>query len=325
MNICFLDNNNLSYDHNSLNDKNIRGAEKTIINLSLKLSKLGHKITILNHTKKNIKYENTRWINILNYKDDTNYDLAITNNDINNFNFIKAKKKIAISYSVQTLEKFIRKKQLFPFLKHKPKIFLIGKYHLKKRSYFTRMFGSNVINLAVDDEFIKTELTSKIDNKKAIFTSYPDRNLKTLINIWINHIHTINTDLKLYISPMVTNYEKYNIFNRHLLNRENFINELLNSRVYLVPGHKAELFCIAAEEARELCIPTVTLGIGALSERVVHNKTGFIAKNEKDFAKYTLELFNNDSLWNEIRANLKSMRNSKNWDQATKDFLTKCE
>ena len=34
-----------------------RGAEKTIINLSLKLNKLGHKITILNHTNKNIKYE----------------------------------------------------------------------------------------------------------------------------------------------------------------------------------------------------------------------------------------------------------------------------
>ena len=136
MNICFLDNNNLSYNHNSLNDKNIRGAEKTIINLSLKLNKLGHKITVLNHTNKNIKYENIRWINILNYKDNTNYDLAITNNDINNFNFINAKKKIAISYSIQTLEKFVRKKQLFPFLKHKPKIFLIGKYHLKKKKLF---------------------------------------------------------------------------------------------------------------------------------------------------------------------------------------------
>ena len=89
-----------------------------------------------------------------------------------------------------------------------------------------------------------------------------------------------------------------------------------------MPGHKAELFCIAAEEARELCIPTVTLGIGALSERVIHQKTGFIAKNEKDFAKYTLELFSNN-LWNEIRSNLINMRNSKNWDIATKDIFKK--
>ena len=54
MNICFLDNNKISYDYTSLDNENIRGAEKTLINLSLKLNKLGHKITVLNHTNKKI-------------------------------------------------------------------------------------------------------------------------------------------------------------------------------------------------------------------------------------------------------------------------------
>ena len=47
----------------------------------------------------------------------------------------------------------------------------------------------------------------------------------------------------------------------------------------LVPGHKAELYCLAAEEARELCVPIVTMGIGSLYERVEHEKTGYIAKS----------------------------------------------
>ena len=51
------------------------------------------------------------------------------------------KKKILISHSIQTIEKFIRKKQLLPYLRHKPKLALLGKYHLSKRNYFTRMFG----------------------------------------------------------------------------------------------------------------------------------------------------------------------------------------
>ena len=38
------------------------------------------------------------------------------------------------------------------------------------------------------------------------------------------------------------------------------------------------------EEGRELCVPIVTMGIGSLSERVEHGKTGFIAQNEKDFS-----------------------------------------
>ncbi len=321
MNICFLDNNKISYDHTSLDDSNIRGAEKTLINLSLRLNKLGHKITVLNHTNKSVVFQNIRWINIEKYNEDKIFDLAISNNDLNNFKYIKSKKNIAISYSIQSIEKFIRKKQLLPFLKYKPKIFLLGSYHKNKRNLLTRLYGYNIINLAVDDEFIKTKVKNEIDSNKALFSSYPDRNLSTLISIWINYINKEHKKLKLFITPISKDYTKFNIKNRSLSSRGDLINDLLNTRVFLVPGHKAELYCLAAEEARELCIPTVTLGIGSLSERVIHNKTGFIAKSEKEFAYYTLQLFQDEKIWNEIRKNLLNMRNTNNWDIATDNFL----
>ncbi len=321
MNICFLDNNKISYDHTSLDDSNIRGAEKTLINLSLRLNKLGHKITILNHTSKNVVFENIRWINIEKYNENRIFDIAISNNDLNNFKYIKSKKNIAISYSIQTIEKFIRKKQLVPFLKYKPKILLLGSYHRNKRNILTRLFGYNIINLAVDDEFINTKLKNEINDNKALFSSYTDRNLDTLISIWINYINKENKKLELFITPITKDYTNFNIINRSFSSKEGLINELLSTRVFLVPGHKAELYCLAAEEDRELCIPTVTLGIGSLSERVIHNKTGFIAKTEKEFANYTLQLFQDDNLWNEIRKNLLNMRNSNNWDLATSKFL----
>ena len=324
MNICFLDNNNISYNHNSLGEKNIRGAEKTLINLSLKMSKLGHKVTVLNHTNERIEHNNLRWINIKNYNENNTYDLAISNNDLNNFKYVKSKKNIAISYSIQTLEKFVRKNQMLAFLKYRPKIFLIGSYHKSKRSYVTRLFGSSIINLAVDDVFINTKIKNNIDNNKAMFSSYPDRNLDILISIWTNYIYKNNKKLKLFITPIKKNLENFNIINRQFSNSKELINELLSSRVFLVPGHKAELYCLAAEEARELCIPIVTLGLGSLSERVIHNKTGFIAKNDNEFANYTLQLFNDDQIWNEIRKNLFEMRNSNNWDLATSHFLKCC-
>ena len=134
MNICLLDNSKTPYNHNSLDNENIRGAERSLINLALKLNKLGHKITILNNNVEKINYENIRYININSYNEKINYDLAVSNNDINNFNYVKAKKKIAISHSIQTIEKFIRKRQLFAYLRHKPKIFLLGQYHKNKRN-----------------------------------------------------------------------------------------------------------------------------------------------------------------------------------------------
>ena len=106
-----------------------------------------------------------------------------------------------------------------------------------------------------------------------------------------------------------------------MLNQLDLINDLKNSRVMLVPGHKAELFCLAAEEARELCIPIVTLGIGSLKERVIHNQTGFIAKTENEFAKYTLDLFNDDELCIHFKKNLYKMRNTNNWINSSIKFL----
>ena len=158
---------------------------------------------------------------------------------------------------------------------------------------------------------------------QAIFTSRPDRNGDKLIKIWKDKIIPYNNKIKLLFTPTneMNDLSKFNIFYRKMKNQLELINDLKNSRVMLVPGHKAELFCLAAEEARELCIPIVTLGIGSLRERVIHNETGFIAKNEDEFAKYTLNLFNDNDLCMHLKKNLYKLRNSNNWSKSTCNFL----
>ena len=47
----------------------------------------------------------------------------------------------------------------------------------------------------------------------------------------------------------------------------------------LNPGHKGEVFCLVAEEARTMCLPIVTMGIGSLHERVIDNVTGYICND----------------------------------------------
>ena len=91
----------------------------------------------------------------------------------------------------------------------------------------------------------------------------------------------------------------------------------------MVTTHKAELFCIAAEEAKELCVPIVSMGIGSLSERIDNGKTGLIASNEKQFAEFTIELMNNDELWNSMRNYMLEMRGSMEWSNITKKFISK--
>lgn len=313
MKICFLDSSKLPYTSNDLHTNIIRGGESIIINLSKEISKLGHEVTVFNEYHSETVINNVKWSNINNANLNMLYDLAISNNDLRLFKKINARKYLAFSHSIQSIEKFIRKKQLFSYLKYRPKIILLSNYHSKNRNIFLKIFGSKQLEWAVDDIFLNTSIDNDLVENRAIFTSREDRNLNILIDIWKNKIFSQNKTSKLYVTPSVLIDNKYNIFCRNFSTRNFLIKDLIKSKVYLVPGHKSELFCIAAEEARELCIPIVTLGIGCLSERVIHGQTGFVAKNKDEFAKYTLDILNDNSIWNELRNNLIKLRGSRQW------------
>tara|TARA_B100000575_G_scaffold209115_1_gene170343 strand:+ start:655 stop:1629 length:975 start_codon:yes stop_codon:yes gene_type:complete len=313
MKICFLDNSPLSYTSNDLNSKNIRGGENAIINLSNELANLGNEIEIYNNSKNNCIINDVKWFNLNSANKRSTYDVAFTNNDIRLFDNIVAKKYVAFSHSIQTIEKFIRKGQLLSYLRYKPKIVLLSNYHNKNRNYLLKIFGTINLNWAVDPLFLATKLNENLIENRAIFTSRRDRNLDLLIKLWKKEIFPKNKLIKLYTTPSELIDNDYNIFERNFGDKTLLIQDLIKSKVLLIPGHKAELYCIAAEEARELCIPIVTLGIGSLSERVEHGITGFVAKNTDEFADFTLKIFSDHNLWKKLRNNLIALRGTKKW------------
>ena len=322
MKICFLENTKFEYSYKDIHSSKLRGAENILINITNHLSKMGHNIIVYNNCNINVHKDNSNWYNINNIHD-LEFDCAISNGDARLLNKVKAKKNIVISYSLQSIEKFIRKGQLIPYLKHKPTYFLIGDYHIKNRSKLISIFGIKTLSVAIDDMFLKTLITNKERKNNAIYTSRGDRNLKLLINIWNQSIYPKFNNAKLFVTPHKDIQEEKNVFFRNMTNRKELIKDLLRSKVFLIPGHKAELFCLAAAEAHELCIPIVTLGIGSLYERVQHNINGFIAKNNSEFAEYTIELFQNPKLWLKLHNNMISQRGQKNWENSTNDLINK--
>ena len=323
MKICFLDGIKIPYTSKDINSNNLRGAENILINLSLEFANLNHDVTIYNNCNKNEIIDKVTWININSIKDKPYYDLAISNNDIRLLDKINSNNKIAISHSIQSLEKFLRKGQFFSYIKNKPKIVMLGDYHEINRNFLIKIFGSFKINWAVDKIFLDADISLNNKSVNAIFTSHSDRNLEMLIEIWKKYIFPNNQNKKLLITPYNKDLTKFNIYNRKFEDKKNLLYDLSSSRVFLIPGHKAELFCISAEEARELCIPIVTLGIGCLKERVVHNKTGFIAKNFNEFANYTNILLNDNNVWLNMRQNLFNLRGSNKWENVAQKFLSR--
>ena len=322
--IYFIEN---SFDYNALNinDNTIAGSEKTLINITNELSKNNNfLIKVFNNTTKPKTINNTQWLNISQIKKDDRPDFAISMSDANLFYKLSGVKNYLWSHSVQNFEKFLRKKQLLPFIKFKPIMLLEGEYHHKTRGYFTSFYGKNILKIAADYDFINTKVNINfIPPPNAIFTTRSDRNLNFLIQSWMK-IKKNNKDAKLHINPpyVLSDDEKANdIIVRIKGDKQLLINDLLNTRLFLSPGHIGEVFCLAAEEARELCIPIVTMGYGSLYERVEHNVTGYIASNQDDFIKYSINILKDDDIFNDFRKNLINKKNSRNYNNVKNDFL----
>ena len=322
MKVCFIDKTEFQYNYEDINKPFLRGAENILINLSLGISELGHEVVVFNNCSKEYKSKNYSWLNIerINYNN-VYYDIAVSNNDTRLLDNINSIKKYVISHSLQSIEKFIRKKQFKSYFKNKPIYLLLGKYHESKMSKLFSIYGTKTIDYGLDKIFLDKIIENNIENNLAMFTSRTDRNLDLLIDVWKSSIFSKNNKLKLYVTPVDNNLENFGIFNRKFVDKNEFINQLVKSRVILLPGHKAELYCLAASEAQELCIPVVTMGIGSLSERVEHNITGLIAKNKKQFSDYIIEIFSNNGLWLSFRNNLLSKRGKKTWLRASRKFL----
>ena len=322
MKICFVDTNKLEYSFEDINNQKLRGAESIFINLSKKLSERGLNIAVFSNCKKENLLKNYSWLNLNRINEfKNNFDIVISNNDTQILDKFNCKKKFVISHSILSIEKSLRKKQFFSYFKNKPKYLLLGNYHKSKMSKIFSIYGTDIINYGVDEIFENKKISNYNDNKISFFTSRQDRNLNILIEVWKENIFNKNFDYKLLITPIKENLEQYNIFNRKMLNKEAFIEQISKARMIILPGHKAELYCLSALEASELCIPVVTMGIGSLSERVEHNITGLISKNKHNFAKDILEMYQNDHMWNEIRNNLISKRGQNSWLKASKKFF----
>jgi len=110
----------------------LRGAETILINLSENLKKIGHDVTVYNNCTDKIHNDSSNWYNIkkLNKSENLSFDVAIANADMRLLSKVNANKKLVISYSLQSLEKFIRKGQLFSYFKNKPLKFLVQVFYI---------------------------------------------------------------------------------------------------------------------------------------------------------------------------------------------------
>ena len=313
--ILFIDNSNSDFTGLDLNTTKVRGTESSLILLAESLVKNNIYVKVLTEINEDVLCNGVIYSN-KNVHQETQYDLCVAISNANLFNKISAKKKVVWSNSLQPFEKFLRKKQLLPFLKHKPEVVTMCNYQFYKRSYLTSMYGKHMISLSVDPRFYTEKVDlENIPSPYALNNVRSHRNLDWLIDIWTKSFNNKNGKAKLFINPNLIEYseemKKSNIYERKFGSRDDLINELRNTRVFAYTGHKSDIWVLTVEEAVQMCVPIVTYGIGSVEDRVIHNETGFIAKNDGEFAKYLEMLLFDDEFYNNIRRKMFKRRGFK--------------
>ena len=322
MKICLLENHNTIYTGKDRNDPKLRGAELALINYAEELAAKNFDVTFLNNFNENFQFKNVKYNNI--NLETSNFDIAIANGDANLFKYVKSKKNFLLSHSIQNFEKFFRKKQLIPFIKYKPKVICFSNYHYNSRSFLTSFYGKEIIIPSIDNEFYKAELPLKTNND-VIFYSRGDRNGQLILKIWKDLFLNNSIKSKFYISKdlFIENEEmkKFNIIKKDFLPKNELIDFLKNFRLLIIPGHKGEVFCNVAEEAKALGIPIITMGMGALKERVKSNYNGFLCPNLEDFKIKILQLLKDDDLYLKFRNNLIKDRGKNKWNNTVNSLI----
>lgn len=324
MKIVLIENSTIDYNGYDKDNSILRGAELAVIHLSECFARNGHNVTVLNNCSSDITINNVAYKNINRVINKINCNLAIANADANLFKKVNSTKNFLFSHSIQNIEKFIRKKQLNAFIKYKPIVLCCSKYHYDKRSFFTSFFGKKIITPSIDDEFYHTNIPNKI-NRDVIFYSRADRNGSLVIQIWKDLFDQHKLTQNFYVSTDFDlnkfDKKKYNIFKKDYLDKKKLIQFLKNFRMLIIPGHKGETFCNVAEEAKALGIPIVTLGYGALSERVKNNYNGFLCKDIDDFKLKIFELLQNDLLYLKFKNNLIKDRGLNSWSDTANSLI----
>lgn len=324
MKIILIENSKLQYDGNSRNDSKLRGAELAIINYAEELSKRGYAVQVLNNCINDKLINKVQYTNLYKNNKKLNCEIAIVSADAKLLDYVNSNKKFLLSHSIQNLEKFLRNRQLSAFFKHKPKILCFSKYHFNNRSFFTSIYGKEIIIPSIDNDFFEVNLENEI-NKNVIFYSRGDRNGSIVIDVWKKIFGKLSIKQKLYIAPDIkinsNEMLEFNIFKREYMDKKNLINFLKKFRLLIIPGHKGEVFCNVAEEAKALCIPIVTLGIGALNERVENNYNGFICKNLKEFEEKITTLLLDDNIYLKFKKNLIKDRGNHKWSNTVDQLI----
>jgi glycosyltransferase involved in cell wall biosynthesis len=292
------------FDHTSL--EGMRGAERTVIQLADALGKRGHDVVVTCASAAAAVKIGQVTIADPSTALAGRYDVAVSNNFAKAFDNFDARAKVVWTHNPGFSRAHIQA-DLLAKLRYRPYLVHLSDY-TRRRSWFLPQSGCSTIRHGMPAELIaERRERAEVPAPVAVFSSYAGRNLSRVIKAWRDVVHKDMPGARLLITSEAepkhlagmssADLASNNIEILGTLPWTRLMELLRTARVFVAPGHPQETFNLLTVEAAACGLPTVTMGIGALRERVVPDETGWIAGSNAEMGQALVRVLSDDVLW----------------------------
>ena len=302
-------------------DGALGGIETACLELGDALVARGHDVAIMGECASDRNVRQLPWTQL----GESHGDALISCNDARMLGMGNYRTRIFWSHNPLAVEKAFRKKQLGPILWERPHAVFGSRDAMQAVSAALTFRTRSVIPLGVTTLFEST----RIDRPRELnfaFVSQSQRGLAPTCRAWAAQVRPAAPTAALHvfgstpeqarIAPEAA--EAARIIFHPRTDKRNLAEFYETATSLICIGAEDETFCLAAAEAQCAGLPVLTLGVGALSERVSHGVNGLHATNFQGLAGDVIRLCRDPELTGLLSAGALRMRGQFTWMRSAK-------
>jgi glycosyltransferase involved in cell wall biosynthesis len=312
---------NVVFNLESPRSEGLGGIETACIELALALAARGHAVTLLTRTDKPMSLSG-----VANEKLDTLADVTgdalIVTNDARPFRLSRHTHRVLWFHNELPIEKGIRRGQLGAIVRYHPHAVFGGVVADRACSSLYPFASRQAIPLGVSAEFLSSRLDMS-RSLKFVWISKPRRELKPTVEAWLRahprlpkgtSFHLFGVDQPA-LGIAVDEARRSDIVLHPRQTKAELATFYESAIAAICPGSKGETFCLAAAEAQCAGLPVLTLGIGALTERVQHGINGLVCRDTNQLSDALVEIATDTELCTLLRRGAQHNRALMSWDR----------
>jgi glycosyltransferase involved in cell wall biosynthesis len=338
MDVTLIDDS-ITFDGYSPSSQPLGGAEKAFASLPGALARRGHDVTVINRSRYQLNVDGATWLHWEAPRPATTQVLIAFRKPELLEALPAGQHLLWLASPAGYLEKPAHREVLARLA---PTLVFMGRVHAATWGRGIDLAHA-VIEPGVRADYLEAADGDPETPPYAVITTHPRRGLAELLDAWVDHIRPAVPEARLRIYSTALDRGRLGgavaprlrpVLERAMgapgvdIVRPQADPEMAEAyagaRVHLYPGMDSEIYCSTLAESQACGVPAVARPGGAVAERIVDGRTGYVVPDAEALANVTILLFSDDSTYNQLKCEARAVQRQRTWDAAAAEFEALC-